>query len=228
MATQNEKARTKPTVDEVAEAIKAAMPTLDATDQQIVSTIHRLMSSGDPVDPEAVANAVGGLVGRVNEKLDSWPGVYRDEQGRLVGFWGQAIEALDPEYRFIDNGKTSYAWCALDTLFIPPLIGRTIRIEASDPVTGQPVSAVVESDGVRDVQPAGAVVSMVVPEGPFGYDVIDSFCHRVLFFTSEVSGAKWIAEHEGTMLLSVDEAFELGRSMTKLIAPDIFDRAQTA
>lgn len=218
----------EPGIEEIADAITAAMPDLDATDQRVATTIHRLMSSGKPVEPAAVADLVGVPVERVTQKLDSWPGVYRDDVGRVVGFWGHAIEKLDPEYRFLIDGKTTYAWCALDTLFIPPLIGKTIRIEANDPISGTPVSLVVDGDGVRDVRPAGVLVSMVVPDGPFGYDVIESFCHRVLFFASRESGASWTAQHQGTTLLSVAEAFELGRAMTQRIAPDLFGESASA
>jgi len=119
------------------------------------------------------------------------------------------------------NDKTTYAWCALDTLFIPALSGKTMGVEATDQVTGEPVSLVVDSNGARDVRPAGAVVSMVVPDGPFGYDVIESFCHLVLFFASEESGRRWVADHEGTTLLSVSDAFELGRQLAERIGPDL-------
>jgi alkylmercury lyase len=221
MATRLDKqGRAAATLYEIAAAISAALPALDLTDRQISTQIHRHMSSGEPVDPAVVANAVGVPVDRVEEKLNSWPGVFRDDQGRVVGFGGQAIAKLDPEYRFLSEGKTSYAWCALDTLFIPPILGKTVSVEASDPVSGEAVSLVVDGGGARDVRPAGALVSMVVPEGPFDYDVIDTFCHRVLFFASEQTGARWVAENPGTMLLSVPEAFELGRVLTERTASD--------
>lgn len=213
--------RASASIDETADAIDAAMPELDPTDQQIASAIHRLMSAAEPVEPVAVALAAGTTLEVVAERLDSWPGVFRDDEGRVVGFWGQAISKLDPEYRLVSAGKTTYAWCALDTLFIPPLLGKRVRVEASDPVTAEPVSLVVDAEGAHDISPAGALVSMVVPDGPFGYDVIESFCHRVLFFASDESGARWIADHEGTMLLSVDEAFQLGRRLTARIAPEL-------
>src|SRR2546428_5675 len=72
------------------------------------------------------------------------------------------------------------------------------------------------------VQPAGAVVSMVVPAAPCGYDVIEAFCSRVFFFASEATGAKWAAEHQGTTILSVDEAFKVGRALNERVAPDLF------
>ena len=210
------------TVAETAKAIRAAMPTLDPTEQRIASAIHRLMADGVSATSAAIAQASFITVDRVDQLLASWPGVYRDDEGRVVGFWGHAVAPLDPEYRLKANDRTTYAWCALDTLFIPSLVGETMSVEATDPVTGEPVSLVVDSDGARDVSPAGTVVSMVVPDGPFGYDVIESFCHRVLFFASEESGRRWVAEHEGTTLLSVEQAFDLGREVTVRIAPDLF------
>jgi len=149
----------------------------------------------------------------------SWPGVFRDDSGRVVGFWGHAIEKLEPEYRLVADGTTTYAWCALDTLFIPGILGKAVRVEASDPISGEPVTLVVDRAGAREIKPAGALVSMVIPDGPFGYDVIESFCHKVLFFASEATGIKWIAEHEDTTLLRVEQAFELGRVLTERIAP---------
>jgi Helix-turn-helix domain of alkylmercury lyase len=97
--------RAKATVHEIAAAISAAMPALDLTDQQISTEIHRLMSNGDPVDPADVAEAVGVPIDRVELKLNSWPGVYRDGEGRVVGFWGQAVAKLDPEYRFLIEAR---------------------------------------------------------------------------------------------------------------------------
>lgn len=95
-------------MDGVAEAIKAAMPALDETDQRIATAIHRLMSGAEPVEPGAVARAAGVSVDRVTEKLHLWPGVFRDEDGRLVGFLGHAIEKLEPEHRMVAGDKTTY------------------------------------------------------------------------------------------------------------------------
>ena len=212
----------KVSVEELVRSISAAMPTLDVTDQQIALASYRLLASGKPAATEAIAGEVGIPVARVEAALESWPGVYRDDAGSVAGFWGLAIEPLDPEYSLQIDGKISYAWCALDTLFIPPLMGKTVSVQATDPVNGERVSLVVDGNGVREVTPPGAVVSMVIPDGPFGYDVIESFCHKVLFFTSEESGRSWVAQHEGTTLLTVEEAFEVGSFAPKFVYPDVF------
>jgi len=95
------------------------MPVLDETDRRVATAVYRLMSQGKPVEPTTVAEAVEIDVERVEATLASWPGVYRDSAGRVAGFWGLAIARLDPEYRLSADGQTTYAWCALDTLFIP-------------------------------------------------------------------------------------------------------------
>jgi alkylmercury lyase len=210
------------TVAELTDAISAATPVLDAEDQRIVMGTYRLLAKGEPVTADAIARASDLPVGRVEEALSSWPGVYRDDGGRVVGFWGLALAPIDAEYRLVVEGRTSYAWCALDTLFIPAYLGKTVHVEATDPVTGAPVSLVVDGSGVRELSPSDAVVSVVIPDGPFGYDVIESFCSRVFFFASEETGRSWVADHAGTTLLSVLDAFELGEAVFVRSAPDVF------
>lgn len=208
----------KASTDHTAEAIAAAMPALDATDQRIATSIHRLLRQGSPIEPEAIAAAAGVSTEEVDAKLGSWPGVFRDRGGSIVGFWGQSIAKLDPEYRLEADGMSTYGWCALDTLFIPTVVDETISVEASDPMTGETISLVVDRAGVRDVMPEGAVVSMVIPDGPFGYDVIRSFCHNVRFFASRDSGERWAAGREGAALVEIDEAFEIGQALSARIA----------
>lgn len=208
----------KTSIDHTAEAITAAMPALDATGRRIATSIHRLLRQGSPLEPAAIAAAARVSTEEVAASLDSWPGVFRDRSGRVAGFWGQSIAKLDPEYRLEANGNLTYGWCALDTLFISSVVGEAIHVEASDPTTGETISLTVDRAGVRDVMPAGTVVSIVIPDGPFGYDIVQSFCHSVRFFASRESGERWAADREGAALLNVDEAFEIGRALSARIA----------
>jgi alkylmercury lyase len=204
------------------DAIAAAMPRMHPAEQRIVAATYGLLAEGRPVPVESVAEAAGLRVARVEELLGSWPGVYRDGEGQVIGFWGLTVARLEPEYRFLTGGKTSYTWCALDTLFIPGFLGKQVAVEATCPVTGQKIAFTVGPDGVHELTPRGAVVSMLVPGRAFGYDVIETFCHRVLFFANPEAGASWTARHEGTTLLSVQEAFEVGRAVSERIAPDVY------
>ena len=46
--------------------------------------------------------------------------------------------------------------------------------------------------------------------------MIQGFCHFVLFFTTRETGERWVAEHDGTFLLSVDDAYEVERRTNAL------------
>ncbi|MFN2505769.1 MAG: organomercurial lyase [Acidimicrobiales bacterium] len=114
------------------------------------------------------------------------------------------------------GGHELSTWCAWDTLFITPILGRVAEVASSCPVTGRPVALTVGPEGVRRADPAETVVSFLSPKQPWGDDVISSFCHYVLFFASPEAGARWVHDHPGTFLLSLDDAFELGRRANAL------------
>jgi alkylmercury lyase len=207
-------------LDHVARAMAAADPNFDGDGQRIFVETFHLLARGEPVSPAEIAHAAGGSSEQVEERLRSWPYVFWDDQDRVVGFWGMALRRLEPTHRIGVNGRTVYGWCAWDTLFITEILDTETRVESADPLTGETVRLTVTPEGVKEVQPEGAVVSFLYPDGPFEADVVQSFCHFVLFFASRQSAQRWSADHPGTFLLSVDEAFELGRLTNRLRAPD--------
>lgn len=200
---------TSSTTTDLAEAISEAMPALDETEQRIAVTLYRALAKGRPVESAEIARRTALGLAQVDDVLHGWPGVFRDDDERIVGFWGLALPEMP--HRFEVDGVGIYTWCAWDPLFIGPLLGKPGRVESRDPQTGETVSLTVTSEGVEDVSPAGAVVSFLTPDEPWGQDVIQGFCHYVLFFASRESGGQWVAEHPGTFLVSVDDAFEVGR-----------------
>ena len=70
---------------------------------------------------------------------------------------------------------------------------------------------------MRALRPAGALTSVVVPAAPFGYDVIETICHGVHFFASNLTAASWVSEQPGMALPPVETAFELGRALSQHI-----------
>lgn len=197
------------TVAKLAEAISQAMPTLDETEQRIAVTLYRALAEGRPVGHQEIARSSGLNAAQVKETLGGWPGVFRDDDERVVGFWGLALREMP--HRFEVDGVGIYTWCAWDPLFIGPLLGKPARVESRDPQTGETVSLMVTPEGIEDLSPEGAVVSFLMPDEPWDHDVIQGFCHYVLFFASRESGQQWLTKHPGTFLVSVDDAFEVGR-----------------
>lgn len=194
----------------LADAFAGAEPDLDPTDERIALAVYRLLADGTPVAPVEVAAVAGAPLPQVSAVLEQWPGVFRDAAGNVVGFWGLPIGELTPTHRFEVDGRALYGWCAWDTLFLPGVLGRTGRVTSTCPTTGEEIVLVVGPNGVIETSHPGAVVSFLLPEATFDADVVQRFCHFVHFFASREAGEVWVAEHPGTFLLSLGEAFELG------------------
>jgi len=203
-------------LEEVAQAVTAAAPELDAVGCRIFVQTLRLLARGEPVLPAEIARAAGVAPQRAEESLRSWPLVFWDDQDCIIGFWGLAIRPLKPTHSMELDGRTVYGWCAWDTLFIPEILNTEIHVESTDPQNGEKVQLTVTPDEVKEVHPRETMVSFLFPVGPVGADVVQSFCHFVHFFSSPESGQQWIADHPGTFLLTVEEGFELGRRTNQL------------
>ncbi len=200
---------TETTVQDLARAIGAATIDIDEQGRRIGIAVYDLLAKGDPVTPGEIAAHAHEPEAVVAATLRGWPGVFWDDQGRVIGFWGLAIPEMDHRFQ-AEHGKPMYAWCALDPFLIVPVIGRPARVESKDPVTGEPITMTVTPRGINDLSPATTVVSFLAPNKPFDFDVIESFCHFVLNFASRESAERWAAEREGIVLLPAAEAFEVG------------------
>jgi len=148
MTTLKKDGRKGESIQQMAQAVGAVMPHLDATGRGSQSasiacwhTVSRRLRRQLRAPSES----------RSLRSTNSWPGVFRSDDGRVVGSWGLAIFGLEPECRLRVDGKTYFAWCALDTLFIAALLGKSVEVEASCPVTGELVSLVVAPSEVREL-----------------------------------------------------------------------------
>ena len=59
------------------------------------------------------------------------------------------------------------------------------------------------------------MVSFLSPATSFDMNIVAGFCYFIRFFSSKESGNKWIANHEDTFLLTLDQAHEIGRLTNK-------------
>ena len=120
-------------------------------------------------------------------------------------------------HRFRIDGRTLYTWCAWDSLFIPVILGLEAEVESSAPGSTVCVRLRVSPDGVKRVQPPSAVMSFLLPTAQtFQADVLKamaSFCHFIFFSPDSKSAAEWTKRHPDTTVISVSDAFELGRRM---------------
>jgi len=204
-----------PSVEQLAGALRGALPDLDSEEKRIALSTYRLLAAGRPVSTTQIAEHAALPQERVESALATWPAVFRDGDGRVVGFWGLTVAEMPP-HEIEANGVRLWAWCAWDTLFLPEVLGADVRVRSSAP-TGEAVELLVAPDGVRSARPADLAVSFLRPDGPFDNDVITSFCHFIHFFPSWTAGEQWVAEHPRTFLLSLKDAFHLARVSNRRI-----------
>lgn len=203
-----------PDLDTLATSIAGALPDLPAPDRRLIDAIYRSLAAGTPADPATLADANGAPREHVTARLEEWPGVFRDDDGAVVGFWGLAIPPLPHRVTF-DGGAQVHAWCAYDPLFLAPLIGPA-EVTTTDPVSGATIAYRLGPAGTLagdDQQ----VVSFLLPEDRWDGDVLASFCHFVHHFEDRTNGEIWCADHPGTFLLPLAEAAELGRRHADLL-----------
>ena len=198
----------------LADRFVACFPELNAEGRRIFVALYRQLALGEPVLPHEIALRAGVDLHQVNALLDAVPAVYREDE-RVIGFWGLSLRKLS-KHRFYTEGRTLYTWCAWDALFIPMILGRTAKVESEDPQTGEPIRLTVGPDCVEAVAPRGVVVSMLEPREDMLEDVVTRLCHYIHFFASDASGRAWTTEHPGTVLLSLEDAFELGRRTNRM------------
>lgn len=204
---------------ELARDLRAALPTFDTVGQRIAVGLYRLLAQGEPVSEERLSTSVGVAGDVVAEALASWPGVFRDESNAIIGFAGLTVGEMPPHVLLVD-GRRLWAWCAWDTLFLPDMLQATAQVESVCAVTGEPVRITVGPSGVENASPEGVVISFLRPASGFDQDVMQAFCHHVLFFQSAETAATWIAERPGAFLLSLDQGFELGRQVFGAVFAD--------
>ncbi len=204
-----------PTVDEYSHALATALPAFTPEEQRGALTLYRELAKGQPVDVAQFARALGVAPADARRFLDRESikvFVYPDDQGRVLGFLGLAVQPM--HHRFEVDGRTLWTWCAWDALFMPERLGKRARIISPDPETGAPVELIVTPAAIEAVQPENAVASFLLPDAweiSSAAQVIATACHFIFFFTSRASGERWVAKHPGTFLYSLGDAFELAR-----------------
>ncbi len=186
-----------------------------ALESRLRFEVLRLVAKGRPVSRTRIEKLAAGLGMQADAATAFITKVSeQDSRNRVVGILG--LSQKRHPHRFALNGRVLFTWCAWDALFLPALLKRTAEIESVCPVTKREIQLTVTPQHVKEVLPRETVVSMVIPKlkghgPPAAKDIWASFCQHVCFFTSEHAAKRWTSRNKDLRILSVDEAYELGR-----------------
>jgi alkylmercury lyase len=175
----------------------------------------RLLSEGEPVELERLAEASGWSLQRIEAALEETK-AERDEQGRLVGL---SLSLRATPHCFTSDGRTVYAWCATDTLMFPVMLGRPASVESTCPWTGEPIRIELTPDRIERLAPPDAFMSAVRPRRKLE-DVRAATCDLGHFFSSREAAARWAEEHPESYIHSVEEGFRLDRQVIERLGWD--------
>jgi alkylmercury lyase len=173
---------------------------------EIVPPTLDLLARGKPASPEEITAASAKSPEGVPVALDRFPSAEWDEQGRVVGL-GLTLHRLETE------GRTLFAWCALDALHFPVLLGRPASIEPPCRSTGEPVHIGVTPAGIEAVEPPSAVVSIVAVRDLANLRSVG--CNNTHFFRSPEAASRWPKNHPEATILPAEDAYRLGRLITE-------------
>jgi len=198
-------------LDKISDFFIAAFPKMDHTEQVLARTVYQQLSLGEPLHQEHLAELLEQAPDTVREKLKKWGSVFYNEANDIIGFLG--ITVNETPHHMLMNEKKCYAWCAWDTLFIPELIGATVQITSVCATTNEIIILTVSPQSIHPTQ-TDIWVSFLLPDKKSVQEnVSTSFCHFVHFFNSKEAGETWTNQHNNIFLLSLNEAFEVGKKV---------------
>lgn len=103
------------------------------------------------IPAEAAAAAFEGLADT---------GMQFDDKGDLVG---AALTPRPTPHRFAVRGRELFAWCALDTLFLPGLLDERAIVESSCPTSEEVIHLELTPDAILERQPEATAITVVLP-----------------------------------------------------------------
>jgi alkylmercury lyase len=211
----------------VLQSVVALRPIENEAEQVFALALYQLLAKGKPVRREELAAILNRPSSEVWGTLSNWPSLIEwDDNRRVMGFAGLTLEPT--RHRLITDGVTLFAWCAWDTLFIPTILGVTANVESTCPETGRAISLTVSASGVTHAEPSGVVMSFPhTTLAAMNENVRANFCQHVFFFSSIEDGTAWTNRTPGTIVLNLEEAFELGVRKNALQFGALLDSPQT-
>ena len=169
----------------------------------------QLLVRGNPVAPELLVSLLHRELDEVRSILRAHPELEYDEQGNLVG---SGLTFVPTMHQFQVEQRTLFAWCAFDTLTYPVGLHLSAQVTSRCPVTGSSIQLTATPEQVLDLDPGEAQVSLVVDVAAgCCSNVREDVCTYGHFFASPEAAARWQETHPQVLILSVEEAYQVGK-----------------
>ncbi len=195
---------------------------LSENNRGLALEIYRRLGEGQPVQLEDLVEDKEISLEEAKEFLDNSGGVFYNDDGDIVGFWGIALPKMP--HKIITEKQTIYGWCAWDALFIPQLLGESATIESLSP-TKEIIKLKISEQGDLLEGSENIMVSFLEPDaGKMMENVVANFCHYIFLFKDKSSGEEWVKQHEGTFLLPLQDVITLSKVKNQRQFGDLLEK----
>src|SRR5712691_7695990 len=152
-----------------------------------------LLQSSGPVSPDRLATAMHWTPSEVEAFLHA-SGLVIDDRGNIQTVAGSG--------------------CALDTLLFSMLTGHSTRVVRICPATGKQILLTVTPQGIEDLDPQGAVLSLRLPSRETSAsNAQETICSYGHFFVDREHASTWPGLHPEAVPLPVEDAIHLAREI---------------
>lgn len=156
---------------------------------KVLLPLFPLLAKGEALEIDRVSRATGVSAVEI-ERAAAAGRCERDADGRLIDLYGMTLAPT--LHRVEADSKIIYSCCALWAHVIPKLIEYPVEVESVDPRRRELVRLSISPEGVEQVDPIGAMATMVVSgEEEASDDVCASFCCQVRHFVSRESAEEF-------------------------------------
>jgi alkylmercury lyase len=175
----------------------------------------KLLAHSRPVAIEEIAATLQMSHDEVAAVHHCFPNIQFNHEGSVIGM---GLTLSPTAHHFHVNGHSLYTWCALDALVYPAILQQTAQVESICPVSGHNIRLVITPDGVAYLEPGNAVISIIIPaSSEVCCNIRNAFCNHVNFFSSPEAATRWLSEHENGVILTVREAYQVGRILAEYL-----------
>ncbi|MCH8816260.1 MAG: hypothetical protein IIC92_00775 [Chloroflexi bacterium] len=209
---------TQLTIGEIAENLNSAgiPPLFGSDDARVLIAIWRRLAEGDPIRPADVSE-ISDALGVDRDAAEAFVREIseRDDDDNILGVAGLSLN--EHPHQFTVSGVRLSTWCAWDSLFLPPALGKEALVVSNSPSSGESITLTVTPEGVSSSSHPDAVVSMIMldPAGDDGSSIESiymTFCQQVHFFANQAEAKEWSEGRDmKVVFLSLPDAFDLGK-----------------
>jgi alkylmercury lyase len=179
----------------------------------VFTMVLQILADGRPVSIEQITTTLNIPPREITAYVNQFPNVQFDNNGNIVG---AGLTLIPTPHHFRVSSHDLFVWCAIDALMFPIMLKKTAYVESVCPVTGMRISLTVKPERLEHLEPSDAVLSIAIPDTAEACcNIRGSFCNYVNFFSSTDAASIWHKDHLGAFILSVNEAYQVGRILAE-------------